>query len=50
MKCPVCGRDTYVFDSRPNESHEIVRRRRICVSQEQHRFTTYEMPYRKGAK
>ena len=42
MKCPFCGYiDTKVSDSRPNENHTAIRRRRECIKC-QKRFTTYE--------
>jgi transcriptional regulator NrdR family protein len=45
MKCPICGADTFVYDSRPNKSREVIRRRRFCAGAESHRFSTYELPY-----
>lgn len=42
MKCPFCGcMDTKVSDSRPNDNHTAIRRRRECISCHK-RFTTYE--------
>lgn len=41
MKCPACGRNTGVFDSRPVSDHEV-RRRREC-SGCRFRFTTVEI-------
>lgn len=42
MLCPSCGSDeTRVIDSRPAESGETIRRRRLCEGC-QNRFTTYE--------
>lgn len=42
MLCPSCGNsDTRVIDSRPADSGQSIRRRRICDECE-HRFTTYE--------
>jgi transcriptional repressor NrdR len=42
MLCPICGSDeTRVIDSRPAESGEAIRRRRLCEAC-QNRFTTYE--------
>ena len=42
MKCPFCGcLDTKVSDSRPNETHTAIRRRRECIECKK-RFTTYE--------
>ena len=42
MLCPSCGdSDTRVIDSRPADSGQSIRRRRICDECE-HRFTTYE--------
>ena len=43
MKCPNCGyTDSKVTDSRPNDDHTSIRRRRECQSC-QKRFTTYEI-------
>jgi transcriptional repressor NrdR len=43
MKCPVCGGDTRVLDSRLAEDGESIRRRRECKARACHtRFTTYE--------
>ncbi len=42
MKCPFCGYiDTKVLDSRPNDNHTAIRRRRECIECRK-RFTTYE--------
>lgn len=42
MRCPNCGcDDSKVIDSRPSESHEAIRRRRVCTACGC-RFTTYE--------
>lgn len=42
MLCPNCGSDkTRVIDSRPAESGQAIRRRRMCEACES-RFTTYE--------
>ena len=42
MKCPFCGcMDTKVSDSRPNDTHTAIRRRRECEKCGK-RFTTYE--------
>jgi transcriptional repressor NrdR len=42
MLCPICGApDTRVIDSRPAESGQSIRRRRLCETCES-RFTTYE--------
>jgi transcriptional repressor NrdR len=42
MLCPVCGAEnTRVIDSRPAESGQSIRRRRLCESCDS-RFTTYE--------
>ena len=42
MRCPYChSPDTQVKDSRPNEEHSVVRRRRQCVDCSE-RFTTFE--------
>ena len=42
MKCPFCGNEnTRVIDSRPDEEHNSIRRRRVCDICEK-RFTTYE--------
>lgn len=41
MKCPACGKDTRVSNSRPNDT--IVRRRRICTDKKcRNRFSTVE--------
>jgi transcriptional regulator NrdR family protein len=42
MTCPVCGERTLIYDSRPDESGESVRRRRKCRVCG-HRFTTIEV-------
>ncbi|MBI2299613.1 MAG: transcriptional repressor NrdR [Armatimonadetes bacterium] len=43
MKCPVCGEDSKVLDSRPAEDGESIRRRRECADPGcRTRFTTYE--------
>lgn len=43
MKCPVCGFDTRVLDSRTAEDGESIRRRRECRRPScRTRFTTYE--------
>ena len=42
MKCPFCDHcDSYVVDSRANEEHKIIRRRRVCEACNK-RFTTFE--------
>ncbi|MCX7950806.1 MAG: transcriptional regulator NrdR [Clostridiales bacterium] len=42
MRCPFCNHiETKVLDSRHNEDHSSIRRRRECLSC-QKRFTTYE--------
>jgi transcriptional repressor NrdR len=42
MKCPFCEHpDSYVVDSRANEEHKIIRRRRVCEACNK-RFTTFE--------
>jgi len=44
MKCPYCGfLNDRVVDSREGKDHQVVRRRRECLSC-RHRFTTYESP------
>ncbi len=43
MKCPVCGSDTRVLDSRTADDGESIRRRRECRQEScLARFTTYE--------
>lgn len=43
MKCPVCGGDTKVLDSRTADDGESIRRRRECLESScLTRFTTYE--------
>ena len=43
MKCPFCGfEESKVFDSRPTDEGERIRRRRECLKC-QKRFTTYEI-------
>lgn len=43
MKCPACGTDTRVSNSRPNENNTLVRRRRICQNNRcDNRFSTVE--------
>lgn len=42
MKCPVCGERTLIYDSRPDESGESVRRERWC-RECGHTFVTIEM-------
>ncbi len=43
MKCPYCGyEESKVFDSRPTDEGERIRRRRECLKCTK-RFTTYEM-------
>lgn len=43
MRCPFCNHiETKVLDSRHNEDHSSIRRRRECLSC-QKRFTTYEI-------
>ncbi len=43
MKCPACGaRNSHVLDSRPQEDHSSIKRRRECEACGK-RFTTYEM-------
>ena len=43
MKCPFCGyEESKVFDSRPTDEGEKIRRRRECISCTK-RFTTYEI-------
>lgn len=42
MTCPVCGERTLIYDSRPDESGESVRRRRKCRVCG-YRFTTIEV-------
>jgi transcriptional repressor NrdR len=42
MQCPYCGYlNDHVVDSRESKDHQVVRRRRECLSCH-HRFTTYE--------
>ena len=41
MKCPFCGDDTRVIDSRPADENMSIRRRRQC-DKCQKSFTTYE--------
>lgn len=41
MKCPLCGKDSQVVESRPSEDGSTIRRRRMCKVCG-HRFTTYE--------
>lgn len=42
MKCPLCGKDTIVLDSRFKSDDNIIRRRRECLTCG-HRFTTKEI-------
>lgn len=42
MKCPRCGADTHVTDSR-HTPDDFIRRRRACDNG--HRFSTYETTY-----
>lgn len=42
MKCPICGADTKVVDSRANLGR--VRRTRACFHDKYHRFPTVELP------
>lgn len=41
MKCPRCGADSSVNDTRA-AAHQTTRRTRTCMNE--HRFTTYEIP------
>ena len=41
MRCPVCGADSKVLDTRTNEEGTSIRRRRECMECGK-RFTTYE--------
>lgn len=41
MKCPICGGDTKVINSRLDATENEVRRRRVCLSCGQ-RITTIE--------
>lgn len=42
MRCPKCGTETYVIDSRrKGRKGEVIRRRRLCKNCG-HRLTTYE--------
>ncbi len=43
MKCPKCGHDTSVIDSRVTREGREIRRRRTCENCN-YRFTTYERP------
>ena len=42
MKCPFCDHtESYVVDTRPNDEHQFIRRRRVCEACNK-RFTTFE--------
>lgn len=44
IRCPKCGRDSCVMDSRPVETKGTIRRRRKCLNYRcKKRFTTYEI-------
>lgn len=49
MRCEVCGSDTRVVDSREVDAvrkfsiPNTIRRRRICLADRSHRFTTMEI-------
>lgn len=43
MKCPKCGSETYVLDTRPTERGYRTRRRRDCKGCN-YRFATVEIP------
>jgi transcriptional repressor NrdR len=49
MKCPRCGADTAVADSRPMPDGRAVKRRRECLADAKHRITTYEVEMTKVA-
>ncbi len=44
MRCPACGSDTRVLDSREEPGSSAIRRRRICKGENEHRFATSEQP------
>ena len=44
MRCPACGSDSRVLDSREELGASAIRRRRICKGPGEHRFTTSEHP------
>lgn len=48
MKCPKCGSETNVYDSRRTDKGTEVRRRRTCKCG--YRFRTYEITEVKKAK
>lgn len=44
MMCPICGGESEVKDSRPSPTLAgAIRRRRHCLNDPEHRFTTYEV-------
>lgn len=43
MKCPECGKNTRVINSRPTGGNRVIRRRHCPGCR--HRFSTYEQPF-----
>lgn len=42
IKCHLCGADTKVLETRDDEEHNSVLRRRQCMAYQDHRFATLE--------
>lgn len=43
LRCPSCGADTEILSTRTPASKDIVFRRRRCLTNPDHRFTTREV-------